>query len=282
MPVKYITNTEETNTATHFNYRIVYSNDNSMMHSHTYYEVFLVLAPKLIHMINDTYIELERGSLVFIRKQDIHMFKYIPSNDPSIINLAFSEQILNDLFQFLSDGYPSEKLLTSEETPCIVLNETNIQWLLERFNMLNAIDMNDIQKLNYSLRMLLMNIFTKFFRQLYQEDFSTDSKIPAWLRDFIYELSKPENFTQDTDDIIQLSGKSHEYLIRSLKKYYGKTLSQYVNDLRLNYWANLLVNSDAKILDTCLDSGFTNVSWAYTLFKNKYNMSPSRYRKVNM
>ena len=57
------------------------------------------------------------------------------------------------------------------------------------------------------------------------------------------------------------------------------TIPDYINDLRLNYWANCLLNSDAPILDICYECGFENVSWAYTLFKQKYGMSPLKYRK---
>ena len=82
--------------------------------------------------------------------------------------------------------------------------------------------------------------------------------------------------------MIQMSGKSHEHLSRMMKKHYGKTISEYINDLRLNYWANVLTNSDTPILDICFECGFQNVGWAYTLFKKKYGMSPLRYRKTTI
>ena len=66
-----------------------------------------------------------------------------------------------------------------------------------------------------------------------------------------------------------------------IKQYYGKTIPDYINDLRLNYWANSLLTSDTPIIDICYECGFENVGWAYTLFKKKYGMSTLKYRKNN-
>ena len=93
-------------------------------------------------------------------------------------------------------------------------------------------------------------------------------------------MHKPENFCQNAEHMVEMSGKCRAYLGRVLKLYYNKTIPDYINDLRLNYWANSLVNTDAPILDLCFECGFDNVSWAYTLFKKKYGVSPLKFRKI--
>ena len=67
-------------------------------------------------------------------------------------------------------------------------------------------------------------------------------------------------------------------MARSIKKYYHVTLSQFINGLRINYIANMLMNSDIPILDLCYESGFQNVGWFYTVFKREYGMSPAEFR----
>ena len=57
------------------------------------------------------------------------------------------------------------------------------------------------------------------------------------------------------------------------------TPQEYINTLRINYIANMLINSKKNIADIIFDSGFNNISWASELFKNKYNMTMSQYRK---
>lgn len=59
----------------------------------------------------------------------------------------------------------------------------------------------------------------------------------------------------------------------------GVTLSEFVNDLRLSFIANMLKNSNHDIADIVFDSGFGNLSWASDLFKKKYGVTMSEYRK---
>ena len=66
-----------------------------------------------------------------------------------------------------------------------------------------------------------------------------------------------------------------------MKKYYNITASDFINDLRLTFVANRLLNSDTPIIDICYESGFSNLGWMYTLFKKKYTASPSAFRKKN-
>ena len=78
--------------------------------------------------------------------------------------------------------------------------------------------------------------------------------------------------------MIALSGRSREHLSRSMKKYMNTTISEFINDLRLNYIANMLRNSNKKISDIIFDSGFNTLSLASTLFVKKYGMNMRQFR----
>ena len=78
-----------------FKYRTVYLYDeDSRMHYHDYYEVFLILASDVLHYINGSKMHLPRGTLVFIRKEDRHTFEYASTKEPSLCNLSFNEEVL--------------------------------------------------------------------------------------------------------------------------------------------------------------------------------------------
>ena len=264
-----------------FRYRTVYIyNENSDWHYHDYYEVFLTLEDNIIHNINGAKEKLPRGSLVFIRKNDIHYYESPPSPLPSFVNLAFTEEILNQLSAFLTDGYPFEELLTAPHPPTVQLQETDIEWMLRQLQTLNTIPATDTGQLKYCSRVLLFRIFTRYFSRLHIAD-GDSNNIPSWLYDLNQEMQRLENFSQKPDHMVAMSGKCRAYLGRMLKQYYGKTIPDYINDIRLNYLANCLLNSDAPILDICYECGFENISWAYTLFKARYGVSPLKYRKAN-
>jgi len=58
----------------------------------------------------------------------------------------------------------------------------------------------------------------------------------------------------------------------------GVTVSEFINDLRLNYVANMLSNSNHTITEIIFESGFNNISWANELFKKKYGSSMRQFR----
>lgn len=262
-------------------HRTVYVyNENSELHYHDFFEIFLVLSNDVVHIINGQKEAIPRGTLVFIRKNDVHCFEYSTSKEPSFVNLIFKEDVTRKLFEYLSDDFQLDILLTQPNPPSLLVTESDITWILKQLGRINSTPATDYQQLKYQYRVFLFKLFTRYFYKVLSCSEQREENIPGWLYDLDKEMQKFENFSQDSKHMVNLSGKSHEYLGRMIKHYYGRTLTEYVNDLRLNYWANILVTSDAPILDICYDCGFQNVSWAYALFKKKYGMSPLKYRKT--
>ena len=266
---------------TGFCYRTVYVHDeNSELHSHDFFEIFLTLSDHIIHNINGKKETLKQGSLVFIRKEDTHCYEYTSNKNVSFINLSFDSDILMELFSYLTDGCGAQELLSSPHPPSVVLNEVDIHWFIKQIEMLNATPSSDIPLLKYRCRLLLLKVLTRYFVPLVESD-SKESHAPLWLSKLNAEMQKLENFSQGPQYMVDISGKCRAHLGRMIKQYYGKTIPDYINDLRLNYWANSLLTSDTPIIDICYECGFENVGWAYTLFKKKYGMSPMKYRKNN-
>jgi len=77
----------------------------------------------------------------------------------------------------------------------------------------------------------------------------------------------------------EISGKTREHLTRKLKAYYNITPTEFVNELKLEYCANLLLTSNLPVVDVCYSCGFENLSWFYKIFRKKYGITPSKYRK---
>ena len=76
-----------------------------------------------------------------------------------------------------------------------------------------------------------------------------------------------ENLSKTTEEIVKLSDKNRPYLSRSIKKYYNKTFSEFVNDIRLDHALSRLENGNApSIIDLCYDCGFNDLSYFYRLF----------------
>ncbi len=70
-----------------------------------------------------------------------------------------------------------------------------------------------------------------------------------------------------------------EYLAKIYKKKTGKTLKDAVNEVRIGRARLLLEQTDRKIIDIAMETGFDNVSYFSTLFKKLTGFSPADWRK---
>ena len=59
----------------------------------------------------------------------------------------------------------------------------------------------------------------------------------------------------------------------------GKTLSDYVTDIRLGFATRLLVDSTRTVAEVCYDCGFNNLSNFNRMFKRKKGCSPKEFRE---
>ncbi len=74
--------------------------------------------------------------------------------------------------------------------------------------------------------------------------------------------------------------KNQKYLGRLFKSETGMDFSEYCLELRLANAERLLRETDEKIINIALDSGFNNISYFNRAFKEKYKMSPKSWRKT--
>lgn len=264
-------------TESHYNF-ITQVRTLTQVHDHEFYEIFLLVYGSAIHHVNGEKVFLKEGSLVFMRPSDVHYYELDDENSCGIINLAFPTSTLNALFYYLGDGFMPERLLRAKLPPTVTLSSHEREGAKKRLEGLNTLQRNDKKRIRTEVRVLIMEFLTKYF-PLERE--TRSRLIPAWLEQLNTEMQKKENFTEGLPVMLEISGKSQEHLCRVFKEYFHQTPSHYINELKLNYAANLLTNTDEPIISISLASGFENLSHFYHQFKKKFNMSPSKFRSIH-
>jgi AraC family transcriptional regulator, dual regulator of chb operon len=263
---------------TGINYNFISHIDSAYgLHYHDYYEIFLILNGNAIHFVNGIEQYLCEGSMVFIRPEDVHQYKRHASGDCQFINIAFPLDSLNDLFNYLGDGFPSEMLLSGSMPPTVLLSSSEKSMARSKLEGLVSMPQYDKKQLKTRLKMLIADFISNYFA-LYDPK---KKLTPHWLENLVSEMEKVKNFKEGLPRMQKLSNKSQEHLSRTFKEYTGKTPTDFINELRLNYAVNMLVHSDTHVLDIAFDSGFNNLSHFYHLFKKQYHIPPSLFRKYN-
>lgn len=256
-------------------YRYVHSETEYFRpHYHDYCEVFLVLSGAAQHLINGRIVHLTQGDIVFIRPQDRH--DYIPEmgRSFSMLNITFTLQTVEEIFSFLGDGFPGQALMQAEMAPSVKLSATDFEILENRMRGIRAVSQQDVPTLKAMLRRLLFDILTTHFGDLAPKE----EAMPSWLDELCRRL-REGGFVEGAEPMFAACDKSREHICRSMKGYTGMTVTEFINDLRLNYIANMLQNSNHTVTEIIFDSGFNNISWASRLFREKYGESMRQYRK---
>ncbi|MDR1175484.1 MAG: helix-turn-helix domain-containing protein [Treponema sp.] len=99
-------------------------------------------------------------------------------------------------------------------------------------------------------------------------------------------LRKAERFIWDNchrklslDEVAGISGLSAPYFSTVFKEEMGECLCNYINRLRSEKAAALLLESSMSINEICNVCGFKDQSWFSKIFKEYMEMSPGRYRE---
>ena len=191
-----------------------------------------------------------------------------------MLNVAFSSNICEMLFEYLGDGFKKSHLLGSFLPPEVQLNDREFERFSKRMDSICAIDPKNYAEIGSAFRILLFDVFTRHFAEVTE----AEEEIPLWLEDMCNRMKRDGNFVKGSEFFFSLTGRSREHVSRMMKKHLGMTVTEYINSLRLNYIANMLINSNHSISDIIFESGFNNISWASEQFKDKYALTMREYR----
>lgn len=81
-------------------------------------------------------------------------------------------------------------------------------------------------------------------------------------------------------ELADLVGMSPTAFSRFFKLRTGRSISDYIIDIRLGNATRLLVDSTMSVAEICYDCGFNNVSHFNRIFRKKKGCSPREFRET--
>lgn len=249
------------------------------LHDHDFYEVFLVVKGSVQHEINGLMQELGPGHLVFIRPWDHHRYQKSKNIDCQLINFAFPEFLIQEIFDYLKIDNERQKIDSLKMPPSLILSDIEIKLIVSLYDKMHTLPLEDVSLFNTEFRILSIELITKFFRQGIRENYNNN--MPEWLSILCKKMAEKENFLMGMERLKDLANKSHEHLSRSFKKHLNISPSAFLNDLKLNYAANLLARTDMPVTQIAFEAGFENLGYFYSLFREKYTSTPRQFKKKN-
>ena len=107
-----------------------------------------------------------------------------------------------------------------------------------------------------------------------------ENHYPGYLKEILKYLD--EHFIENPTNtfIAKKFGFNPNYLSNIFMEYLGTPLHSYITNKKALYAKQLLVATDMPICEIAKESGFTNQNRFSEFFKNKFNMSPTQFRKA--
>ena len=79
-------------------------------------------------------------------------------------------------------------------------------------------------------------------------------------------------------DFAEREGWSLRYLSRFIKCTMNQSFQEYVTSVRFHCACKLIVSGEKKMLDVCMESGFSDYRYFSREFQRQYGMTPEAYR----
>lgn len=241
-------------------------------HFHLEYELSLILSGTHRLVLESGEFVLGAGNLTLLRPNEIHIRSI---DEPGqYIMLVFPAVEIYKLSRYLGDSYPMDVLWQSNP-PTMMLSPTNTEHIRHGIERINLFCSTNSEMARAELRTFLADLMVHYFGNTIE-----DSLVRApWLSKLLWEMRSPENARRGLDALLEMAPYSHEYVCREFKRVLGCTPTRYINNVRLDHAQKLLENPVMDIVDISYAVGFDSISYFYRLFKNRFGITPSQFKK---
>ena len=250
--------------------------DNTAIWSHSDFMVHVLSGKKTWRTPKNRW-TVEAGETIYLKKGATIVNQFF-DDDFCMLGFFISDDFIKSC---LKDVSSSIKPLNNSvnQDPALKLNNNAIlsgyfQSMLSYFSGREA---PSDSILELKLKELVFNILTS----------SDNPKLSSYFQGML-GTEKPvlrqimeDNFTFNLslEEYAQMCHRSLSSFKRDFKKHFQVSPRKWLLNKRLDYAALLLRNSDHNITEIVYESGFEDSSHFSRVFKEKFNLSPSQYRK---
>ena len=238
-------------------------------HTHDFHEFFVIDAGEGVHHVNGREIPLRAGHLVLMRDRDRHGFT---GKGLIIANAAFSRSTLQHLQKRYFAQQPDFYEMRSRQPHMRLLDVSMHAWLKERMDRLDASTRNALDT-----DLFLMDVFQRLNTSAVMPSRQTGN-IPDWIRQACEAAARPEILAGGAPALSHWAGKSPEHLSREMKRWTGRTPTDWITEARMRSASRKLATGSDSILEISFACGYESLGHFYQVFKKHAGISPRKYR----
>ncbi len=256
------------------------------IHSHSYIEIMYVVRGSIRHVINGKTFDINEGQLIMMNRHLSHAIKASGESDIAVNLIVSSDYVGIAAARFrgnasLRDFAEQEEKENGEGRFLIYDIECNpyAEALIENL-ICQSVFESDTPKgiLRETLSLLLRHFEAKPEMLLCSSsgDLERDpirEKISSYIQSF-YKIAS-------LSELASILKMSAPYVSKLIKDLFGATFTELVCERRFSEAEQLLLHSDLPITEIADAVGYDNNSFFHRRFRERYGISPSKWRKEN-
>ena len=253
-------------------------------HFHPEYQITLVLKSAGYRIVGDNITALAGGDLVLVGSNLPHVWQQDLERDASreavhAIVLRFRDDFLGTDFLQRPELEPVRNLLRRSARGLAVMGSTR-----ERISakIRELAEQTGFPRLHALLGILGSLAESRELRPIASAGFSPELRPAdtARMQRVLRLIHASLDRGIDRDAAARCAGLSAGAFSRFFKTRTGKTLPQYINELRIGSACVRLRDAEAKVADIAIDCGFCNLANFNRQFRAVTRMSPREYRRA--
>lgn len=253
-------------------------------HWHDEMEIIYVSKGKSIYYVNFKPYVLEEGDIMIIPPGIIHSFEQYREEKFEGYTCVFSLNMVNNNSVDVCSGKYFVPLYHNEIVLKTLLRQGDEYYDRAREIVKNLLSCYYEKKNCYELKlkMYLYELFSYYFENNLLEEqnyHASDVKVSEKTKSIIKYVEEHYQEKITLEQLAKVTNQSIYNLAHSFKKCTGRSPLEYINQYRLSVAARELETTKNPIINIAVDTGFHNVSYFNRVFREKYNMTPTEYRK---
>lgn len=255
-------------------------------HWHNEYEIIYIKKGVGIISLDLEPHDVKAGDILLIAPGQLHSIEQKQNETMEYENIIFGQDIItNKHNDFCYNKYFHSLIKRTVHLPAI-FNDSTCSYYRDIANCVDSAD--EICKTfpngyQLALKSYLFQLFFIIFNNMPKDTAPVKRKKSLDKMKLIIKYVENNYANNITiEDMANLCDFSQSHFMKFFKNNMEVSFIEYLNNYRLTMASRLLISSTSSIIAIAMESGFDNLSYFNRLFKKKYEMTPSEFRRRYM
>ncbi len=250
------------------------SDNDRILHDHSFFEVFYLLDGTIEHTLNGVTSLLHAGDMLFLKPEDQHIFLRTANGICRHRDIIFRKSFFRVVCNFLSPEL-YEDFIADRVPKVFHLSNGKMKEFEDLLDRINAVPAAEL-----SLKLgAIRAISTEILGMLVSAQIESCMNYPEWLQELAQRFNDPAMICGGLDSILADTFYTKEHVCRVFKQAFGVTMTEHLNNRRLEIAADQLAYTQQQVATISLSLGFSSISYFNKIFKLKYGYTPIQFRK---